>query len=571
MKFIFPLLLALLSLNSSEAQEAISSITVENYAHFLGSRPEADQYYDSGTMHDQIERVEEGDQTTYHPVDGQENELMLGLTDLQIACYSHWTEAPSTTSMPLMMFDPKERNKQDLKKEIELKAQRSRQRNSTSSSRDSSSLYGRGSSMPQVNERTPLLNKGASQSNSASLSSTRTPARTLTISQAQYQMIAARSNQSHRAPRSLGTAEERQPLLGFTTSSFTTRPAESARTVIMHSSEQRRTPWITALLTQSKTSSARVITSLEDVHNIDALINTTPWAHSTKEKEKPPFDGIAPRLLFFPQRMAAYLFPGSLGSKLQRDFNNLKAEQAHIQSKMPTLRSPIANSEIPNFLEQTQHWIETKKELTELSIHFLNRVMDVQDRKIGHVDAISPYLITAFKDVWLHEVNDLLEIHEKVKAAEALSSRFKNSTHLYSEIHSIGKMRKMSDYVTEKFLRKAELYIYLCEKFFSQKIYNYNSRNNLLQLALAMKEHLEGLRKIDAANTKLELAKSESSTRLANGNLTLIDDAKKQDLISAAERARDEAYRSYQRPTFNRQQGLLPGSAANRQSLPQCR
>ena len=108
MKIILLLLLAFLSLTYSRAQEASPSITVENYFCFLidhASMPEADQIYDL-TMQDQIQRVEEGDQITYCIVDGQKDQPMSGLTDVEIERYTRWAETPDSTSNPLMMFLP---------------------------------------------------------------------------------------------------------------------------------------------------------------------------------------------------------------------------------------------------------------------------------------------------------------------------------------------------------------------------------------------------------------------------------------------------------------------------------
>ena len=273
--------------------------------------------------------------------------------------------------------------------------------------------------------------------------------------------------------------------------------------------------------------------------------------------------------------MAAYLFLGSLGDKLTRDFRNIKKEQAHIQSTMPLLRAPTDNSQIPKFLEQTERWIKAKKATTELSMHFLNRVLDIQDRKITQVNALSPHLFTALKDGWLHEVNDLLNIHEKVKSAEALIPRTNDLSHNFLLMHSIERMRKMSDYTVEQFLRKGERYIYFCEKHFFNKTDDRNSRLNLLQLSRTMKEQLEGLRKIALANDCLALAKSAIFTPFGESPVAVIDPSRKQESIRAAEQARNEAYSSYQRPTFNGQQESLltrtqnphpplPPSAVNR-------
>ena len=106
MKLILSFLLVLLSLSYSRAQEAPSSITVENYFCFLtdpASTPDADQLYDP-TMQDQIQQAEEGDQITYRIVDGQSDQPMLGLTDVEIQSYSHWAKVSHSTATPLMMF-----------------------------------------------------------------------------------------------------------------------------------------------------------------------------------------------------------------------------------------------------------------------------------------------------------------------------------------------------------------------------------------------------------------------------------------------------------------------------------
>ena len=107
MKLILSFLLVLLSLSYSRAQEAPSSITVENYFCFLtdpASLPEADQIYDSATMQDQIQQTKEDDQITYLIVDGQSDEPMSGLTDLEVELYSHWAKVSHSTATPLMIF-----------------------------------------------------------------------------------------------------------------------------------------------------------------------------------------------------------------------------------------------------------------------------------------------------------------------------------------------------------------------------------------------------------------------------------------------------------------------------------
>ena len=279
MKFILPLLLVLLLPNYSLAQEASSSITVEGYFCFLtdpASLPEADQIYDSATMQNQIQQTKEEDQITYLVVDGQSDQPMSGLTDLEVELYSHWAEASDSTSTPLMMFDWGK--KEDQRKTIALsEAQRQRQRDATIGSTASSSSYGRGSFMP-ITERTPLLPNGNS---SASQVSTTSSSRAQIISAPQARIIAANNNRNDRVPGRFGTGAERQSLLGSTTRSSTTRPVERVGPATP-SPQQRRIPFTAALLAQQ--SSTRLMTRMEDVHQIDDLINTTYVIISTKEK-----------------------------------------------------------------------------------------------------------------------------------------------------------------------------------------------------------------------------------------------------------------------------------------------
>ena len=557
---------------SHQALHEASSITVECYANFLASTPDADNYYDPATMHDQIERIAEDDHIVYCIVEGEQHHPMSGLTDLEIELYNQQTEIAESTSAPLMMFGLEAKDDQR-KTTIQMSGvQRQRQRDVTSGSTASSSSSARASSMSNVSEKTPLLNKGNSSSSilqEITVKKTAPQAQIKSSAQAPILSVPvitkaklpfdffSSTQKKDRVPFHLGTPEERQSLLRSSTRSSTTWPAE--RVVPTHfSQQQRRTDAATALLTQSEGPSVRPITRIEDVHQIDDLFNTTHWTTSAKEKEQPNFDGIAPQSLCFPLRMKAYLFSDSLGRKLTKDFRKLRKEQDQIQKKTtPLLRPPTDDSQIPKFLEQTERWIEAQKEITELSVHFLNRVIHVQDNKAAQVNALSPHFFTAVKNVWINEVHYLLETHKRVMAVEALSSKFEKLSYSSFLTNSIERMRKWSDYDVKQFLRKGEGYIYLCEKKFFNNINDRNSRLNLLQLSLTMKEQLEGLRKIALANDQLYLAKTAIFTPFGESPVAFIDPSRKQELITAAKQARNEAYRSYQRPVFNRQQELI--------------
>ncbi len=103
-KIILLIFFVLLFFDHSQAQEVAPSITVENYSHFLTSIPDADQYYDSAAMQDQIQRIENGNQISYHILEGQEDQPIFGLTDIDIERYWLWRKALPMTSSPLMMF-----------------------------------------------------------------------------------------------------------------------------------------------------------------------------------------------------------------------------------------------------------------------------------------------------------------------------------------------------------------------------------------------------------------------------------------------------------------------------------
>ncbi len=134
-------------------------------------------------------------------------------------------------------------------------------------------------------------------------------------------------------------------------------------------------------------------------------------------------------------------------------------------------------------------------------------------------------------------------------------------------MYTLESMRKWSDHHTSQFLEKSESYIYLCEKMLPPKINDQQGRLQLLQMALTMKQHLEGIHRIVQANTALALAKSTHFSYSENGQLKFIDPAEKQALVSAAKQAQDQAYCSYLKPTFLIRRSIQPPRATGREEI----
>jgi hypothetical protein len=66
-------------------------------------------------------------------------------------------------------------------------------------------------------------------------------------------------------------------------------------------------------------------------------------------------------------------------------------------------------------------------------------------------------------------------------------------------MHSIERMRKMSDYAVEQFLRKGERYIYFCENYMVNRISGHGKKNG----KLVVEKEVKVFRKLISSRLKL--------------------------------------------------------------------
>ncbi len=119
--------------NYDEGGNISPAVTVKAYATFLKESPAESNFYQlyHPPMENQLVQVnstsssdEESDAPDYIAIDGEENEPMSGLTDLDVRCYEEWlrkNNQPEATngetlderSSPLMVFGFDEKKKTD--------------------------------------------------------------------------------------------------------------------------------------------------------------------------------------------------------------------------------------------------------------------------------------------------------------------------------------------------------------------------------------------------------------------------------------------------------------------------
>jgi hypothetical protein len=596
MNFISPLLFVLFFISGSLAQgitpqkidqiQKEHSITVENYDYFLASIPNADQYYNSA-MQDQIQRIEEEGLITYCIIDGENDQPMSGLTDAEIDAYYRWSEAYYSTDSPLMMFGEYE-EPQDKKTD----QQRRQQGNESGSFYNSSNSDKRSSFFSNIregnnnipNEKTSLLT-GQSSSSYSSLIQDKNDSQTLTASNQQTQKMKTSTftkNTSKEPTNSSsygGTNEERQPLLEKNqTRSSSATAAGSNPTVIV---AQQLPPIIPPLfhgLVANQGPSGPIRTT-RDVRSVDSLLDRTRskldmnigpnyflnelLAHFTfrnkmimKEREQPRFTGIAPQTLFLPHRIASYLIRGSLGERINQALENI-VQYAEIEGPAwpDTLaRDPaqIRDDQIPEYLEWTQKKVNINREIAEDLKHLLDRLIEVEDSNMSRTEALSKHFVRILQEYWLWNTRHIIDAHNKARDAESLIPRVNQLNKSNSLTYSIQKMRSDSTLSLQKFIKEGRDYLDLCKKDFFQRINNENSRLSLLNSTLRMKDNLETLHTIDIANKRVSLSDSSIFTYSAAGGLEMLETPRTPETIRANEQIRDEAYRSYRQPVFNR-------------------
>ena len=117
-----------------EGEATFPAITVKAYATFLKENPDESNSYQLYHLPMekqlfQISTAQEGESNEgydYIPVEGEENALMCGLTDLDVRCYVEWfrknnqnegatSKSLDESSSPLMMFGFEEEKKTDPK------------------------------------------------------------------------------------------------------------------------------------------------------------------------------------------------------------------------------------------------------------------------------------------------------------------------------------------------------------------------------------------------------------------------------------------------------------------------
>ena len=118
-------------MSSYDEGQAVPPITVKAYATFLKENPDEGHSYQlyHPPMEKQLAQInasplvaEESDSHDYIPIDGEENEWMCGLTDLDVRCYEKWRRKNDRqngtndgVSSPLMVFGLEEGKKTDPK------------------------------------------------------------------------------------------------------------------------------------------------------------------------------------------------------------------------------------------------------------------------------------------------------------------------------------------------------------------------------------------------------------------------------------------------------------------------